>query len=190
MPVRMPKALFVLAIALPATAIAGHDLVRTIEFIGFTSDARHFLIKITDADTGDFLSLRSFETGKQVKAVPIESKKEQKKTIEDAKRRFKIVDKGTEGLAAPDGRHSLAGATQGGRFILNVLRGERTARLKEMKLETGKHGPAQASLKTAYWSKDGHRVVVIIHKRLEDEYGMDADEAYPLLFYPGELNFK
>jgi hypothetical protein len=180
----------VVALLSSAPALAGHDVQRTIEFLGFSADASRFLLKVSDADAGDFLSLRSFATGKQEKAYPIERKKDEKKLVEDARRQHRIDDKGVEGPAAPDGRHALAGVSKGERFLLNVVRGEKTARFQELRLESGRSGPARMTLKTAYWSKDGHRVVVILHRKLVDENGIDADEARPYPFFAGELNFR
>ena len=96
-------------LALPGVALAGSDVSRTLQFLGFNADGTKYLLKVSDADTGDFLSLRNFATAKQEKAIPIEAKKQEKKLVEDAKKQFKIVDKGKEDMASPDGRFTFSG---------------------------------------------------------------------------------
>jgi len=170
--------------------LAGNDLKRTVEFLGFTETGDKYLLKIMDANIGDFFSLRAFDTGKQVKSFPIENPKEEKKLLEETKKAFKITDKGTEGQTSPDERYNILGVPKGDKFQINITRGERSAKFKTIDLASNAAGPAKAMLKNVHWSKDCKRIVLIIHQTLVDENGIDADEARPFDFLVGGLNFK
>ena len=178
-------------LALPGVALAGSDVSRTLQFLGFNADGTKYLLKVSDADTGDFLSLRNFATAKQEKAIPIEAKKQEKKLVEDAKKQFKIVDKGKEDMASPDGRFTFSGMCKGEKFFLKVAKGNKTADFQTLKLETGRGGtPARVDLKSVFWAQNGKNIVVILHRKLVDENGVDADEVHPYEFFAGGLNFK
>lgn len=174
----------------PAGVFAGHDALRTIEFLGFTADGSQYLLLIRDQQMGTFLSLRSFETGKQVKGHPIDNPLDEKRLREETVKKHRITDPGTESQASPDGRYTIVGVPRGIRFDINVLRGNRSARLHTFKVEQGTSGPANVMLKTVFWSKDGRRIVVILHKTLKDENGVDADEAWPFAFFASSLSFE
>ena len=182
--------LLALMVGVAVPARAGTDSTRTLEFLGFSTDASHYLLKVSDANAGDFLSLRSFDTGKQEKAVQIPQKKDEKKLVEDARKQFRITDKGVDAPQSPDGRFTLTGVPKGAQYIINVMKGDKTARFQALALESGKNGPARASLKSVFWSKDGRRIVVVVHKKLVDENGIDVDEAHPYDFLVGGLNFR
>jgi hypothetical protein len=172
------------------TAVAGHDLVRTFEFVGFSVDASRFLLLVNDEQTGYFFSLRSFDSGKQVKSQYVENPQDIEKTKKEIMAKFNIVPSHVSSLKSPDGRFSLVGVQEGRRFKVLVLQGKKTAVLKTIDCEHGSTGVAQASLKNAHWTKDGRKVVVIVHKVLRDENGIDADEALPVLFLPSSLRFE
>lgn len=182
--------LVVVAVAVPSFARAGHDLVRTLEFLGFSSDGTRFLLKVSDADSGDLLSVRSSVTGKQEKAFRIEQKKDEKRLLEEARKQFKITDKGTDSQTSPDGKYTIIGVPRGDQYLLNVGKGERTARWQSVPLNPGGAGPAKVTLKAVWWSQDARRVVVILHREVSGDNGIDADEARSFEFFPGELGFK
>ncbi len=174
----------------PLAAVAGHDTVRTIEFCGFTADGKQYLLLVRDEQMGTFLSLRAFDTGKQVKGYPIESPAEEKRLREEVVKKHKVVDPGVESQSSPDGTYTILGVPRGTRFDLAVMRGNRTAKLHTFRVEQGASGPARVTLKTVFWSKDGRRLVAILHKVLKDENGIDADEAHPFAFFPSSLSFQ
>jgi hypothetical protein len=173
-------------------AQAGTDVKRTIDFLGFNADGSKYLLKITDANTGNFLSLRSFATGKQEKSIPLDIKKEEKKKTEDARTSFKITDKGVEATKSPDGKCEFFGVAKDDQFRINCQKGEKQGRWQTIKItDVGASGnPAKVTLKTMFWSADGHKVVVILHKTLVDENGIDADEAKPYDYFLGGINTK
>lgn len=181
---------FLLVSLLPLAVLAGHDTVRTIEFCGFTADGKQYLLLIRDEQMGTFLSLRSADTGKQVKGYPIDNPLDEKRLREEIAKKHRVTDPGTDSPASPDGTYTIIGVPRGIRFDLNVLRGNRSARLHTFKVEQGASGPAKVTLKAVHWSRDGHRVVVILHKVLKDEHGLDADEAWPFPFFASSLSFQ
>ena len=182
-------AVFCLLAARPL--MAGNDTKRTMEFLGFTEDGKKYLLRISDANTGDFFSVRSFETGKQIQGVPIENPKEEKKLLEETRKKHKITDKGVEGLTSPDERYSIIAIPKGDQFQLNLMRGERTAKFQTIELAKSEKGTvAKGMLKGVHWSKDCKRIVVILHQRLLDDNGIDADEARPFEMLVGSLNWK
>jgi hypothetical protein len=172
------------------TAVAGHDLVRTFEFVGFSVDGSRFLLLVNDAQTGYSFSLRSFDNGKQVKSHYVENPQDIEKTKKEMMAKYNIVPSHVSSLKSPDGRFSLVGVQEGRRFKVLVLQGKKTAVLKTIECEQGRAGVAQASLKNAHWTKDGRKVVLIVHKVLREENGVDADEALPVLFLPSSLRFE
>lgn len=174
----------------PAVAFGGHDTVRTIEFLGFSADASRYLLLIRDERMGTFFSLRSFESGKQLKAVPVENPQDEMKIRGETIRREGIVDPGKESTASPDGNYTIVGVQRGNRFDIKVMRGNRFANFQTLKVEEGSSGPAKVQLKSVYWSKDGRRIVVILHKELRDENSINADEAWPFRFFASTLNFQ
>jgi len=182
--------LLALVVLAPWAARAGHDVVRTLDFLGFSADGSKYLLKVSDANFGDFLSLRSFDTGKQVKSYKIEDKKDEKRLTEQAIKENKITDKGKDSQASPDGRYTIIGIPKGENFLLNVGKGERVAKWQSIKVESDRTSQAKVTLKSVFWDQSGRRVVVLVHKKLVGDNGMDADEAYPYEFYPGELTFK
>ncbi|MBL6975416.1 MAG: hypothetical protein ISR64_06780 [Deltaproteobacteria bacterium] len=179
---------FILSMAVPA--LAGHDVTRTVEFLGFSTDGRHYLLLIRDGNVGDFLSVRAFRTGKQVKSYPADEPAERKALTDRVRKRHRITDPGKESMSSPDGRFTLVGFPKGSRFHLHVMRGEKSARFHTIQSDRGDAGSLKTRLKTVFWSKDGRRIVVIIHRRLATENGMDADKALPFRFLGSSLNFR
>lgn len=174
----------------PLPARAGHDVKRTMEFLGFSSDGQRYLLLVRDESTGDFLSVRSFRTGKQLKGLPIDNPKDEKPLILKAQKRNDISDPGTASQSSPDGRFTLVGFPKGSRFHINAMRGERSASFHTIRLDRDGSTPADIQMKSVHWSRDGRRIVVVLHKRLSAENGIDADLALPFRFFGSSLNFK
>jgi hypothetical protein len=170
--------------------VAGHDLVRTAEFVGFSNDASRFLLLVKDEQTGDFFSLHSFDNGKQIKSQFVENPQDIEKTKKELMAKHNIVASHVSSLKSPDGRFTLIGVQEGRRFKVLVLQGKKTAVLKTIDCEQGSTGVAQLSLKSAYWTRDGRKVVIIVHKVLREENGIQADEAIPVVFLPSSLRFE
>lgn len=182
-------AILALAILLPAPGRAATEVRRTVQFLGFSEDGSRFLLKVVDADHGTFLSLKAFATNKQEKSYPIEDSARERKTIEDVKRRHHITDPGRDSQMAPDERHTLIGVPRGHRYEIAVLRDSRMATFQSIGVPRGAGGYAKVVLSGIYWSRDGHKIVVVVHKTLTDGHGIDADEALPFEFFAGSLRF-
>jgi len=171
-------------------AVAGHDLVRTMEFIGFSSDGSKFLLLVRDEHAGDFFSLRSFDSGKQIKFEYVDDPQDIEKVKKRLMATHKIVVSHVSSLKSPDGRFSLIGVQEGRRFKVLVMQGKKIAVLKVIDCEQGRSGIAQVSLKSAHWTNDGRKVILIVHKLLREENGIDADDAIPITFFPSSLRFE
>jgi len=172
------------------SAFAGHDTKRTLDFLGFSSDGNKYLLLVHDDNVGDFISVRSFRTGKQVKGIPILDPGDRNSLVDKARGTYRITDPGAESLSSPDGLYTFVGFPKGRRFHLRVMRGERSAGFHTMEVESGPSGPAGLTLKTVHWSRDGHRIVVVVHKRLFGENGVDSERAMPFRFLSGGLKFR
>lgn len=180
----------VAVVALPLAARAG-DNIKTFEFLGFSEDGSKYMLKVMDANRGDTFVVKEFADNKTVKALPLEGVKDVKKLLDQTKKHFKITDKGKDDQTSPDGRFTFSAVPKGEKLLLNVMKGNKTATFQTYKLEKGDNGSvAKAQLKQIFWAKDGHKMLVILHKKLVDQNGMDADEAYAYEFFGGGLNFK
>ncbi|NOZ00866.1 MAG: hypothetical protein GXP54_03130 [Deltaproteobacteria bacterium] len=173
------------ASAFSVSAIAGHDAGRSIEFLGFSGKGHRYLMLVRDENVGDFLSVRSFSTGKQEKGFPIESVKDARPMVAKISKRYRISDPGKESATSPDGRFTLVAFQKGRRFRIKVMRGEKFADLHTITLDGE---GTRLNMKTAFWSRDGHRVVVVVHKKGPE--GVETDRAVPLKFFGGSLNFR
>ena len=182
-------ALLALAFLVPTPGRAATGISRTVQFLGFSEDGSRFLLKVVDADHGTFLSLKSFATNKQEKSYPIEDPAQERKTIEDAKRRHRITDPGRDSQVAPDERHTLIGVPRGHRYEIAVLRDNRMATFQSIDVPRGPGGYAKVVLSGIHWSRDGHKIVVVVHKTLTEGHGIDADEVLPFEFFAGNLRF-
>jgi hypothetical protein len=110
--------------------------------------------------------------------------------VEQVRKQFAVTDKGTDAAASPDGRYVLVAVPRGDKLLLDVMRGDRTAKWVSLPLQTGRNGSAKATLKSVFWAKDGHRIVVVVHQFLAGDDGVDLDQAHPFEFHGGELNFR
>ena len=179
-----------IVLACPILSHAGHNQRRVIEFLGYSAEGTGFLVKVVDADTGPALSMRSTATGKAEKTIPLEDPQSQKAAIDGAMRSFRITDPGLDSQQSPDGKYTILLVPKGMKFEMRVMRGERRAVLKVLDAKPGPDGPQKLNLKSVFWSKDGRRIVVIMHRTLRGENGVDADEAHAFDFLPGELRFE
>lgn len=183
-------ALALLLAALPAPARADALVRRTLQFLGFTEDGSKYLVKVSDADTGDALSLRLLATGKAEKTIPLEDRATEKDATEAARKRFRVTDPGAESQSSPDGRYTLLLVPKGPRVQVRVMRGERQAVMSSLDARGGPDAPARVVLVSAFWSKDGRKVVLLVHRTQRGgDRDVDADEALPFTFLPSELDF-
>jgi hypothetical protein len=185
----LPFALVLALAAVPSPARADAMVRRTLQFLGFTEDGSQYLLKVADADTGDALSLRLVATGKAAKTLPLEDRAGEAQAIEAARKKFRVTDAGLEQPQSPDGKYTLLLVPKGGKVQVRALRGERFAVVKSLEAREGPDGPPRLVLKTVFWSKDGRKVVLMVHRTQRGDRDVDADEALPFEFFPSELDF-
>ncbi len=175
-------------LAIPSTSRA--DVRRTLDFLGFSDDGARYLLKVSDANTGDALSVRSFATGKAEKTLPLAGPAREKQDVDAARRKYRITDPGTDAVQSPDGRYTLLVLPKGMKTEIRVMRGEKRAVLKVLDATPGPEGPPKVTLKSVFWSRDGRRIVVVLHRTLRGDHYIDTDEAHPIDFLPGEMKFE
>lgn len=173
----------------PTAARADRDIRRSVEFLGFSDDGTRFMVRINDADLGDRLSVRVFDTGREDKAYPIDNPNNYQKQREQVAQRHRISDPGVDSPTSPDGRFTMVGFPRVRSFILAVLRGNRMAEFKKIPLVRGDGPLPKTLLKSVWWNSDGRRIVVVLHKALAGRDGLDVDETHPFEFFAGELRF-
>ena len=177
-------------LALPNVARADHDVRRTLQFLGFSDDGARYLLKVTDADTGDALSVRSFTTGRAEATIPLDDRATEKQAVDAAKRKYRVTDPGLEAMQSPDGKYTILVFPKALKVEIRAMRGERRAVVKALEARPGPDGPPKVVLKTVFWTADGRRMVVVVHRTMRGDNGVDADEAHPIEFLPGELHFE
>jgi hypothetical protein len=177
-------------LAFPPPAQAGHSVRRTLQFLGFSEDGARYLLKVADADTGDALSVRAFATGRAEATIPLEDKATEKQAIDQARKKYRITDPGQETQQSPDGKYTIMVFPKGLKVEIRVMRGERRALLKALDARPGPDGPPRVVLTSVVWTADGRKMVVVVHRTMRGENGVDADEAHPIQFLPGELKFE
>lgn len=182
--------ILVAVVVLPLAARAS-DNIKTFEFLGFSEDGNKYMLKVVDANRGDTFVVKALSDNKTLKALPLEGVRDVKKLLDQTKKHFKITDKGKDDQTSPDGRFTFMAVPRGEKLLLNVMKGNKTATYQTYRLEKGDNGSVpKVQLKQIFWAKDGHKMVVILHKKLVDQNGIDADEAYGYEFFGGSLNFK
>ncbi len=179
----------IIAFLLPGQARADGDVRRTVQFLGFSEDGSHFLLKVEDANRGTYLSLKSFASNKQEKSYPIEDLAQERNIIKDAKRRHRISDPGKDSQIAPDENHTMIGIPKGHRYEIAALRDGKLATVTSIDVPRGSEGYAKVVLSGMYWNRDGHKIVIVVHKTLAGDRGLDADEELPIEFFAGSLRF-
>lgn len=162
---------------------------KEITFLGFTEDGSRFLLRVHDANTGDSLSLRSVETGKAEKTIPLDPTGDPEPLIAKTRKALRVVDAGIEGPTSPDGRYTIILVPKGPRTQLRVLRGERQAVLQTLDSRGSGEGPTQWMLKSVHWSGNGRSVVLLLHRKEPGMVDLDTDQAISLRFMPSELQF-
>jgi hypothetical protein len=170
-------------VALSATdAYADRDLVTRIDFIAFSGvNPDAFCVRVRDGQSGNRLEVRQIGNPLPVVSVPVTPETEQAVFRGPQFSPWSFVTAAREGKTAPNGwlvfgqfERSAALMRVGvsnGRKQLEV--GRVQARLDEV---SGKY--AATKLRTAWWSPDSLRVVVIINYRTSGAWSIDQDEVH------------
>jgi hypothetical protein len=169
----------VLLLATQAWA-AGPEIRITYEWVGFSEDGEHFIVKKYDYNTGWAYSVRALVDGTQKDRAEYRDDTEEAVT-KKLKRKHKPVD-GAAGTS-PDGRFVVMGAIDGKYLDVLVMDKPRIGRLQDIPLKEDKPKKAygDALLKKAMWSPDGNYVVAIVQHTSPDG-AWQEDEVYAWKF--------
>ena len=168
-------------------AWASADEEVRIDFLGFSTDCKMAMVRITDPNSGNRITVFTIPKAKSVASKPFYSAAQEKKIKAQLAKKYRIKDPGKNSNQDPKGKITFFGLLKGKWFRIMAMRGNRTAAFD--KVAAGKAG--QVSLKEVWWAKDGRSMVMIINKKRSDpDYGFNIDVLRFYRYYPSTLHFK
>jgi hypothetical protein len=160
-------------------ARADRDLITRVQFLGWSGvNPDAFCVKITDAQKGNRLEVRQIGNPKPVVSVAVQPETERQVFAGAQFAPWSCVVPGHPGTKAPN-NWQVFGQPEGGvlRIGLSNGRGSIQIGLVQARMDAVRNAPARATLKTAYWSADSMRVVVVVNHLVKGgAWGMDLDE--------------
>jgi len=155
------RSLMAAAVLLLATQAwaAAPEIRITYEWVGFSEDGEHFIVKKYDYNTGWAYSVRALVDGTQKDRFEYREGEE-----EAIVKKLKRKHKPTEGVStkSPDGRFVVMGAVDGKYLDILMMDKPRIGRFQDIPLKEEKKALGDALLKKAMWSPDGNYLVVIV----------------------------
>lgn len=175
---RYAMAAVVLLFAVEATAAVETRI--TYEWVGFSEDGEHFLVKKYDYNVGWSYSLRSIHDGTQKDRFAY-MEGEEEAVFKKVKRKHKPVEGSP--TKSPDDRFVAMGAVDGKYLDILVMDKPRIGRFQDIPLkeDKGKKAYGEALLKKAVWSPDGSHLVAIVQHTSPDGLWQE-DEVYSWKF--------
>ncbi len=181
------RRLLILAILLCGLEATAQERQIAMDFMGFSADGEHFVVKRYDHHVGWGISVRSLADGTQVREH-LYTSAEEKQTLARVKRRHKLQE-GT-GPRSPDERYVALGAQNGDQFDILIMRKPLIGRFQEIPLrsaDTPQRG--EAILKKAAWSPDGRHLVVILNEKTSGLGAWERDTVYAYRFRPWDVTW-
>ncbi len=171
--------LLVLAAAAHAQA---QDRKRSLSFVGFSGDAKYFLVKQYDPDTGLAFMVYDTNDGTAVKRIDYQPKDEQK-LLPKVKRQYGVKDDATVlGQTSPDGKFTIMGAQDGKLFEVFAMAKPRIGKLGETTVKESDGKLATTMMKECAWTADGKLFVVILNHKVNGPNILDYDVGVPFRF--------
>lgn len=173
-------ALAVGVLAAPNEAWADDDLVNRVDFLGWSGiNADAFCVRVQDPIRGNRLEVRQIGIPTPVVSVPVTPDSERNVFLSAQFAPWSCVVPGAPGTTAPNG-WVVFGQAEGMLLRVGVSNGKGSIEIGKVqaRVDTVRNTPAKAVLKTAYWTSDSMRVVVIVNQTIKGDWGMDIDEAY------------
>lgn len=162
----------------------------SLDFVGFTGDGEHFVVKKFDYNVGWSFSVRALVDGAQVKSYAFEDGEEDR-TLRRVRRGYGgDLQEGT-GPKSPDGEYVALG-TQEGRFMdILVMKKPQIGRFQAVPLPSDdrRRPLAEGMMKKAVWSPDGKWLVVIIEETTTGDARYAVDKAYSWKFRPYKVQW-
>ncbi len=168
-----------LVVAAPQ-ARADRDTVTRVDFLGWSGvNPDAFCIRVRDPQRGNRLEVRQIGNPAPVVSVKVAAESERQVFASAQFAPWSCVVPAQAGLKAPNG-WLLFGQAEKGYLRIGVSNGKSSIQigLVQARADVTRGGFARASTRTAYWSADSTRVVVIVNHALKSPtWGMDVDVA-------------
>ncbi len=169
-----------LAVVHERPAHADRDLVTRVDFIAWSGiNPDTFCVRIRDAQAGNKLEVRQITNPLPVVSVAVTDETEQGVFRGPQFAPWSFIVAGKAGTTAPNGwkvfgQFERAAAL----FRVGVTNGRQSLEIGRMQPRPDAVGGgfAKATLRTAYWSPDSTRVVVIVNHRTGGAWPLDLDE--------------
>ncbi len=173
---------FALALSLVAgPAQAGRQRVNEIQFMAWSGvNPDTFCIRVVDPSKGNRLEVR--QIGNPIPLLKLDVKPEQEREVFGSQQfaQWSFITPGVQGLTAPNG-WAVFGQREGQLFRIGLSNGRDTMELGRVQArpDSATNTFAKTNLRTAYWSPDSLRVVVIVTQSNDDGgWSMSIDEAH------------
>ena len=173
---------YFLAVAALLFTVNAHAAVEqriTLDFVGFSEDGEHFVVKKFDYNTGWTFSVRALVDGVQVKSFPFDPADEES-VLKKVKRKYKIKD--GVGPKSPDGEHVAMGAQEGRHMDILIMKKPKIGRFQAVQLKSDERRRplTEGMLKKVVWSPDGNWLVAIIQETTTGDgpYSFDTAHAW------------
>lgn len=168
------------SVAQERSAHADQDLVTRVDFIawsGVNPDA--FCVRIRDVQAGNKLEVRQIGNPLPMVSVPVTPETESEVFRGPQFAPWSFIIAGAEGTKAPNGWKVFGQfEKQAGLFRVGVTNGRQSLEVGRLqpKPDAVGGGYAKTALRTAWWSPDSTRVVVIVNHRTGGAWPLDVDE--------------
>ena len=158
------------------------------EFMGFTEDGEHFIVKRYDHNIGWGFSVRSLADGAQVREHLFTEDQEDVE-LRRLRRRYKALDEGT-GPASPDDRYVVLGAQDGRFFDILVMEKPRIGLYQSIEMPMdGKKVIGEGMLKKAVWNAKGSHLVIILNQKTSGVGAWERDTLHVYRFRPWHVKW-
>jgi hypothetical protein len=162
-------------------ARADSDLITRVDFLGWSGiNPDAFCVRVTDAQKGSTLEVRQIGVPTPVLRVAVSPETESQVFAGAQFAPWSCIVPGAPGIKAPN-NWQVFGQPEGGLLRIGVSNGKGSIQigLVQARLDAVRNAPAKAALRTAYWSPDSMRVVVIVNHLVKGgAWGMDLDEPH------------
>jgi hypothetical protein len=169
-----------LSVVSQGTAHADRDLVTRVDFIAWSGvNPDTYCVRIRDAQAGNKLEVRQIGNPVAMASVPVTPDTEQAVFRGPQFAPWSFIVAGKAGTTAPNGWKVFGQFERSAAlFRVGVTNGRSSLEVGRMqpRPDAVSGGYAKATLRTAYWSPDSTRVVVIVNHRTSGAWPLDLDE--------------
>lgn len=168
-----------LAIVDEGTAHADRDLVTRVDFIAWSGvNPDTYCVRIRDAQAGNKLEVRQIGNPLPLVSAPVTPETEQGVFRGPQFAPWSFIVAGAQGTKAPNGWKVFGQyERKAALFRVGVTNGRQSLEVGRIqpRADAVSGGYAKPSMRTAWWSPDSKRVVVIINHRTGGAWPLDLD---------------